>query len=271
MSTPKPDEIRSFQHTVYGYFQQHQRTMPWRTKTSPYYVLVSEIMLQQTQVGRVLPKFNEFITEFPDFSHLADAPQADVLVHWQGLGYNRRARYLHQIAKQVVHEHNGDLPLVKEALVAMPGIGENTAGAILTYVANLAEIFIETNIRTCILHHFFEDQSNIADTSLVQVHREVFDYTNPRQWCWALMDYGSHLKREHANPSRQSAHHQKQTAFEGSRRQLRGRVIQLLRDGPQSVSGLHQHLKDERLNAVLMNLQAEKLIDIEGGTARLHK
>ncbi|MCA9327351.1 A/G-specific adenine glycosylase, partial [Candidatus Saccharibacteria bacterium] len=138
-------ETDEFQRLLRQHGEELYRDMPWRSDTRPYYVLVSELMLQQTQVDRVIPKFQAFIAAFPDERILAQASLADVLKLWQGLGYNRRAKFLHDAAKHVVA--SGDFPLDEAGLVTLPGVGKNTAGAIMAYAYNQPAIYVETNVR----------------------------------------------------------------------------------------------------------------------------
>jgi A/G-specific adenine glycosylase len=154
---------QDFQEIIWQQGRELYRDMPWRRDTRPYYVLVSEIMLQQTQVDRVIPKFEAFIAAFPTVRSLAEASLADVLTLWSGLGYNRRAKFLHEAAKKIEGEFNGVFPETPEALMSLPGVGVNTAGAIGAYSFNQPAIFIETNVRTVYFHHFFEDQVAVTD------------------------------------------------------------------------------------------------------------
>lgn len=232
--------------------------MPWRSDTRPYYVLVSELMLQQTQVARVIPKFESFIAAFPDEQAVANAELAAVLRQWQGLGYNRRAKFLHQAAKAIVER--GNFPQTLDELVQLPGVGKNTAGAILAYSFNQPIVFIETNIRTVYIHHFFADRTDIDDKELLPIIETTLDHEHPREWYWALMDYGSYLKTTIGNLSKNSRHYTKQSAFHGSVRQLRGQVLRVLADGDQTYDQLYAVIGDKRLIIVLDDLVKEALI-----------
>lgn len=219
--------------------------------------MVSEIMLQQTQVSRVIPKYQAFIAEFPSVTTLAAAPLAQVLRAWSGLGYNRRAQYLHTAAKQV----SGPFPQTMVELTKLPGVGLNTAAAIMNYAYNHATSFVETNIRTVYFHHYFHDQTRpISDKEVMQLVAETIDHENPREWFWALMDYGAHLKTTVGSLNNQSKHYAKQPSFNGSRRQIRGQVIRLLNTASQSHATLARHIPDERLASVLNDLVQEGLI-----------
>ncbi len=202
------------------------RTMPWREDTRPYYVLVSELMLQQTQVERVIPAFERFIHRFPDEQTLAAAPLADVLTIWQGLGYNRRAKFLHMAAQQIVQ--HGQFPVTHDTLIALPGVGENTAGAILAYAFNEPAIFIETNVRTVYMHHFFDGVDTVTDKQIREKVIETIDSEHPREFYWALMDYGSYLKRQGVSQNHRSHGYKKQSPLEGSVRQMRGAIVREL-------------------------------------------
>lgn len=255
---------------VCGFYKTHGRDMPWRKSEAdgaydPYKILVSELMLQQTQVSRVVPKFETFIGAFPSLATLADASLSDVLKLWSGLGYNRRARFLHDSAKLIRDEYSGVIPNDQEMLVALPGVGHNTAAAIRAYAFNEPAIFIETNIRSVFLHHMFAGRSDVSDAQLLpQVSEALTSETNilePRQWYWALMDYGVYLKASNTNPSRRSKHHAVQSKFKGSRREVRGAVLKLLAEDPQSRTYLTRQVPTpEYLDSVLESLAEEGLI-----------
>jgi len=223
-----PPVVTAFRKLVYRYYHEHQRDLPWRNGTNPYQVLVSEVMLQQTQVDRVLPMYLIFSERFPTPQALAEAPLPELLAAWQGLGYNRRALNLQRAARMIVEQWNGTIPDDPLLLQQLPGIGPYTAGAISAFAFNRPQIFLETNIRAVLLHFFFADQEGITDKQLLTIADQLLDRTNPRDWYNALMDYGSDLKRRFPNPSRRSRHHTVQSRFEGSDRQIRGAVLRLL-------------------------------------------
>lgn len=218
----------TFIKTVKDFYSLNNRPMPWRQTTDPYFILVSEVMLQQTQVDRVIPKFENFISHFPTVMDLAKAEFRDVLAQWAGLGYNRRALWLHQGAKQIVEKYDGKYPKTIEELISLKGVGHNTAAAICAYAYNKPVVFIETNIRAVFIHHFFPGRTDVSDAELYPLVQCHVDNKNPREWYWALMDYGVHIKKLHRNPARKSKHHTKQSKFEGSNRQLRGNILKLL-------------------------------------------
>lgn len=254
--------IPEFQEIVWNYYRRHGRDLPWRTPEpdgsfDPYKVLVSEIMLQQTQAPRVVSKYHEFLRQFPNLTALAEAPLSAVLAAWSGLGYNRRAKYLHEAAQHLATKPQ---PWSLEDLVACKGVGPNTAAAVLVYAYNRPLAFVETNIRTVFIHHFFGDQTDILDNALLPSVQQALDREQPREWYWALMDYGVHLKATVGNMARLSKHYAKQSAFVGSKRQVRGRVLRLLKEQSLPREALARYIADERLEAVLQDLLREGLI-----------
>jgi A/G-specific adenine glycosylase len=246
------------------------RDMPWRADTRPYHVLVSEIMLQQTQVSRVLPKFHEFITKFPHEKTLAQADLADVLKIWQGLGYNRRAKFLHETAKEIVRRNR--FPNTQKELQKLPGIGENTAGAILTYSFNQPAIFVETNIRTVYLHHFFHNKTNISDKEIREKLSQKLDKDNPRKFYWALMDYGTYLKENGIKNTANSHHYKKQSPLAGSIREVRGQIIRELTTKNLTENDLRKNLNaDKQFDPALHGLLKDNLIEMIDQKIRLKR
>ena len=221
-------EIKRFRNAIYSYYSEHGRELPWRQTQDPYRILVSEIMLQQTQVERVLEKYPIFVQQFPGFRALADAPLRDVLAAWQGLGYNRRATSLKKIGEVVTKEHRGSLRADVDFLTALPGIGYNTACAILAFAFNKPVVFIETNIRTVFIHFFFSERDAVRDNEILPIVEQTLDRENPCTWYSALMDYGTMLKKTHGSTNPRSAHYQKQPPFKGSDRQVRGMVLKAI-------------------------------------------
>jgi len=259
------EQIRTFRENVYEYFRNHGRDLPWRKTSNPYRILVSEIMLQQTQVDRVLEKYEQFIHTFPTIESVARAPLRDILRVWQGLGYNRRALALKKAAEMVVSHYGGRIPARIDSLQALPGVGSTTAHAICAFAFNKPTVFIETNIRTVFIHHFFRSRYNIRDRELLPLVAQTLDAENPRIWYHALMDYGAGLKKKYANPSRSSAHYQRQSPFEGSNRQIRGVILQALVEKPRVCQGELGKAIPFRAEAVRQNL---KQLEKEGLVAR---
>lgn len=242
--------IRRKSHELY-------RPMPWRDRPAFYYVLVSELMLQQTQVTRVLVKFADFTTEFPDIESLAAAELTEVLRAWQGLGYNRRARHLHQSAQAIA---DGAPTATLHDLVQLPGIGTNTAGAIMNYVYQVPTPFIETNIRTVYLNHFFAGQTAVADRDILPIVEQTMDRTDPRRWFWALMDYGSELKSQGRGKLSASRHYTKQSQFAGSLRQMRGEILRRYVGGQPLAEITAELQDDERFIPALDSLRRDGLV-----------
>jgi A/G-specific adenine glycosylase len=235
--------------------------MPWRRDTRPYYVLVSELMLQQTQVDRVIPKFEVFIERFPDIAALAEASLADVLKLWNGLGYNRRAKYLHDAAKMVMIEFHGKFPETEEDLRRLSGVGPNTAGAILVYAFNQPAIFIETNVRTVYFEHFFPEGDKVDDKQLRQLVAATIDHENPREFYWALMDYGTALKKQGAGRLQQSRHYAKQSTLKGSVREIRGQIVRVLTKKAMRLEALQKSVDfDDRFTLALDGLLRDGLV-----------
>lgn len=224
--------IRLFHELIYRLHRENPRDLPWRKTRKPYHILVSEIMLQQTQVERVRDKYSAFIRAFPDFSSLASAPLADILKIWQGLGYNRRAIALQAIAAVVTEKFRGRLPRGYRELMELPGIGTYSAAAILTFTRNQPHVLIETNIRRVFIHLFFQGSDRVSDAEILPLIDRTLDRENPRKWYYALMDCGVLLKKTGDNPNRRSAHYQKQTPFHGSNRQVRGMILKTIMQDP---------------------------------------
>ena len=220
--------IVDFQEMVLSHYDLYGRNLVWRNTSDPYHILVSEIMLQQTQVERVSKKFPEFICAFPNFSSLANATLTDILTVWQGLGYNRRAIALQKCAIRVVNDYNGTLPADVDILATFPGIGRATASSIAAFAFNMPVVFIETNIRRVFIHFFFAAGKNVSDADIMSLVEKALYRENPRVWYWALMDLGSALKKTVPNPNRRSLHYTRQSPFEGSDRKIRGRLLKIL-------------------------------------------
>ncbi len=217
-------------------------------------------MLQQTQAPRVVPKYLSFMKRFPDFASLAGAPLRDVLSEWKGLGYNRRALQLKKTAELIIAKsENGSTSWNKESLMALPGLGPNTAGSILAFAFNIPQAFIETNIRTVFIHFFFpetragtsaKNKKKIDDKQILPLVEASLrgsgsgsNSQKAREWFYALMDYGVHLKKTGENPSRRSLHHVKQSPFKGSNRELRAKILADIVASPQSLSTLIKKMK----------------------------
>ena len=261
---PAPGVIRAFRRFITRFYASRGRDLPWRRTTDPYRILVSEFMLQQTQVERVLAKYPEFLSRFPDVHALARAPRREVLIAWQGLGYNRRALALHETAGRIAVEFHGRVPLDRAILDSFPGIGPATAGAILAFSANRPEVFIETNIRRVFIHLFFPGAARVADREILPILEKAVPPRHPREFYYGLMDLGSLLGRAALNPNLRSAAHSRQSRFQGSDRQIRGIILRHLlggaEQGPRELKRLVS-VRPERLERILRRLEKDGFIE----------
>ena len=245
---PHKTRVASFRSVVWGYWERNGRhDLPWRKTKDPYRILVSEMMLQQTQVRRVIGKYKEFLKAFPSVKKLARAPLAEVLRVWSGLGYNRRAKYLHDAA-------------IKNLKEPLAGVGPYTRAAVRVFAHNEPDILLETNIRTAFIHHFLirKRDTIIYDSKLIPLARKAAEGQDPRKWHWALMDYGAYLKRSGVRNNHRSAHYVRQSKFEGSLRQIRGAILRELEQGPSLLKGLK--FKSSKIQSALASLARDGLI-----------
>lgn len=265
--------IDQFRRIIWDYYHTSGRPMAWRETTDPYRIYVSEVMLQQTQVERVNMKYPEFIAAFPDFLSLARAPLGDILRVWQGMGYNRRAKLMKAAAERIVSEFGGNLPRDVATLRTLPGLGSATAASVAAFAYNTPVVFIETNIRRVFIHFFFGERGDVADSEIFPLVERSLDWINPREWYYALMDYGAMLKQKVSNPNLRSTAYKRQSAFEGSSRQVRGKIIRLLLDGgPTDRATIICMVADEksRTETIIGKLIAEGFIMAsEDGTIRI--
>jgi A/G-specific adenine glycosylase len=217
-----------FQTTIWDYYKKNRRVFSWRETKNPYHILVSEIMLQQTQTSRVVPKYKVWLKKFPNWHALAKANLRDVLIAWQGLGYNRRALALKRTAEIITHKYKGRFPTDYKKILDLPGIGHYTAGAVLAFSYNIPLPIIETNIRTVFIHFFFKNKKSVRDENILLLVEKTLDERNPRDWYYALMDYGAMLKETKNISHRQSTHYHRQSPFKGSNRELRSSILKFI-------------------------------------------
>jgi A/G-specific adenine glycosylase len=268
---PPAGRLQAFRETVLGHYEEHGRDLPWRQTRDPYAILVSEVMLQQTQVARVVPKYQAFLTEFPTIPVLSAAPAAHVLSLWQGLGYNRRALALHRAAHIIALQFQGVIPDSPAALRGLPGIGQATAAAVCVFAHDMPLAFIETNIRAAFIHCFFQECVSVPDAAILPLVELALDRENPRDWYFALMDYGTWVKKHHANPSRRSRHHSAQTPFVGSHRQLRAAVLRVLLSAAPAAAtpaDVHEQLAHQGTDAAAISAVLQEL-SVEGFLVRI--
>jgi len=266
-------DLEAFRKEVFSFYHREGRTFPWRTTRDPYAIVVSEFMLQQTRTESVEKKYLPFLATFPTLKALANAPLSMVLTHWKGLGYNRRALYLKEFAQYAWLHWAGNIPSEPALLQQCKGIGPYTARAIVTFAYNLPYTFIETNIRRVFLHHFFPFKEGVHDREILPLVEKTLDREHPKEWYYALMDYGAYLAKQFPNPNRRSKHFTRQAPFEGSRRQLRGRILStLLTVGKaldtESIADLLS-LSHFEAEEVLRDLSREGFVAEEAGKYRI--
>ena len=287
--------MKRFQKTIWDFYNKNKRDeLPWRPalkngsqEINPYLIYVSEIMLQQTQVDRVVPFFKNWIKQFPTIKKLAEASQVDILRAWKGLGYNSRALRMKKTAELVVANYKGKFPKQYDEILKLPGIGPYTAGAICAFAYNQPIVMIETNIRRVFIHEFFEHPwpsatpskrgGLVHDRDLLPLIEKTVDKTNPREWYWALMDYGSYLGKTIPNPNKKSRHYSVQKKFKGSDREIRGTILGILLEHKKmSLEKTFEQLNSlsqdqERVEAILDGLEKEGFIEIKKGVINLKK
>ncbi len=260
-----PYTKRRFRGIIYGFYRQNARDyLPWRSTDDPYRIIVSEIMLQQTQVERVLRIYPLLIKKYPDFQSLARAPLRSLYAVWQGMGYNRRALALRKIAGLVIQSpYYGSLPSAIEELMRLPGVGRTTACAIRVFAFQQPEVFIETNIRRVFIHFFFRNEKTVSDADILPLVGKTLDVKDPRDWYYALMDYGSALRKLTENPNRKSSRYTRQKPFAGSNRQVRGEILRLvMKQSAMSRASIIRRVNASEMKVMraLSELQAEGFI-----------
>lgn len=224
-----------FVECVWRYGRELYRDLPWRNVNDAYAVLVSEVMLQQTQVSRVMKYWQRWLDLFPSVDALASADTAAVLEAWQGLGYNRRALALKRACEQCSALRAGELPREVDELMALPGIGPATAAGVVAFAFNKPAVYVETNVRSVFLHELFPESEGVSDKAITPFVADTCPQDDPRAWYYALLDYGAHLKAQGLNPSRRSAHYARQSAFVGSHRQKRSFLLKQVLAAPEGV------------------------------------
>jgi len=226
-------------------------------------------MLQQTQTGRVLPKYEAFLSQWPDFSSLAQASTEELLSVWKGLGYNRRALNLRTSAR-MTQAWDWTIPNDKELIESLPGVGKATSAAIRSFCFGEKSVYLETNIRRVLLSAFYPEEDEVKDKELeLLLYKLSLINEDMKSWYYALMDYGVLLKALFPNANRRSAHYTKQKKFNDSNRQIRGLLIHLLTDtGSKPLSAIYDLLspfEDERIHLALEQLQQEGFVQEKEG------
>jgi len=272
---------------VLAWFEPRRRAYPWRRTRDPYRVLVAEVMLQQTQAARVEPAFARFLRAFPSLRALARAPLREVLVAWDGLGYNRRAVALAEAARRIAREHGGRVPRDPTALRSLPGVGPYTAAAVASIAFGLPAATVDTNVRR-IVSRVTAGAEDLGAGRVRELAQAWLDPRDPGAWNQALMDLGRELcrPRPRCEPCplrtgcRYAAGHRSVVAprrkdaepFAGSMRQLRGAVVRALRRLPSAtVDELTRTVgaDGERVAEAVRRLSAEGLLERAGRRVRL--
>lgn len=249
-----------------NWWAENSRDLPWRRDPSPYKVLVSEIMLQQTQVSRVVPKFNDFMKTFPTIESLAKAKTKQLLQVWSGLGYNRRAIWLKEAASQIVAR--GEFPQVVKELQNLKGVGPYTSRSILIFAFNRDLAAVDTNIRRVLIASGFADEST-SDKMLQSIADSVLLRGRSRDWHNALMDYGSQVLTSSSTGISPTS---TQPCYEGSSRQVRGAVIRALTETNELGLGdlmllLDCDLEESELESIMSQLIVDGLVELVRGAS----
>lgn len=267
----KPADAAVFRKAVLEFYALEGRPFPWRDIDDPWAILVSELMLQQTQTSRVEPKFRAWMERFPDAASVARADLATVYEAWRGLGYNSRALRLRETARVCAEQYAGVPPRDERLLLELPGVGRYTARAVLAFAYGVPSAFLETNIRAALILHFFPGVEKVRDRDLEAAAQDVLDQGDPRTWYYALMDYGAWLKKREPNPSRKAAGYTKQSRFEGSLRQARGAVLRAVSENGQLVLGAfaaESGIAYGRLKTAAEALARDRLVRLDDDTVR---
>ncbi len=217
-------QVSLFRRKIWTFYKSNRRDLPFRETIDPYGITISEFMLQQTQVERVIPKYLSWIEKWPDWPCLSRATTKQLLQFWSGLGYNRRAVYLGKLALTICKEYDGTLPFDAGILQKLPGIGPYTANAILIFAFNKDIVAIDTNIRRVLIHEL-KLSPDISKEELAEIANRVLPRGKSRDWHNALMDYSSLALPKQIKTIPPIS---RQSRFEGSIRQIRGEIIRRL-------------------------------------------
>lgn len=261
--------ISSFQQKILQYYQKNKRDLPWRHTTDPYSILLSELMLQQTQVSRVIEYYTKWLHTWPTIQHLSKANRKDVLQAWIGLGYNTRGINLHKASQIIVEHYNGDVIAAMDDYKKIPGVGKYTSQAVKIFSTNADIITVDTNIRRIFIHEFNLPQ-DISDSKLWSIAQYCLPKGKSRQWHNALMDYGAtYLTSKKTGISPKTT----QSTFEGSDRQIRAQILRDLLTKPltlQDLTNQYNHSSD-RLLKILEKMKKQEIIKQENKTYYLNE
>lgn len=260
--------MNAFQNKILTWYQNNKRDLPWRNTTNPYFIMVSEIMLQQTQVSRVIEKYNQFIARFPTLQDLASASKQELLELWIGLGFNSRALRLQETAKILVKNYGGNIPDDETELRKLPGIGPYTSRAILAFAFNKDVPAIDTNIRRILIHEF-DLPENITEKELEMIAWENVPCGKSKDWHNALMDYGAcMLTARNTGIAPKS----KQSKFIGSSRQTRAAIVRdIVQNGVQEKKILVKQHPHKEFEHILSQLVKEGILEENNNSYSLRK
>ncbi len=254
---PTTEEIHNFRKKILVWYKKNKRDLPWRSAADPYAILISEFMLQQTQVSRVVSYYQRFLKKFPTVHHLARGNRKTVLALWSGLGYNNRALRLHESAKIICKQCDGKVPDSYEELCALPGIGDYMASAVLSFAYNISVSVIDINIRRVLIHEFGLP-AEIQLPELKALAGKLIPKSKSAIWHNALMDYGAAL---HIEIKKKIPPATKQSKFKGSDRELRGEILRrLLKNSQLKVSDLEQEFPADKVARVIESMVKDKVV-----------
>lgn len=275
---PSPQEIKTFQTKILSWYREHQRDLPWRKTRDPYKILISEVMSQQTQIGRVIPKYEVWLEAFPTVQDLASARTSEVLRHWSGLGYNRRAMNVQKAAQMVVNHYNGVFPMEPSELEKLPGIGRYTSHAISCFAYDQQVAVVDTNVRKVIAVEFFKGVLP-KEKVVEETAQKILPKGQAYAWNQALMDYAGAVLKEHKILPRSGIllRKTKQSHFFSSNRYFRGQTMKLLlASSPLLFTDLlaffikqGREIEKGRLQILVEQLGKEGFLSFENGVIKL--
>ena len=251
------DTIEAFQNKILNWYQQNKRDLPWRNTTNPYFIHVSEIMLQQTQVERVKKYYETFLNKYPNLETLAEAQTPELLATWQGLGFNNRVLRLREATKQILQNYKGRYPQQLKQLTSLPGVGEYTASAILAFAFNIEAPVVDTNIRRVLIYELNLDE-NISIKKLQEIALQITPKGKARQWNNALMDYSSLITTASKTQIKSQG---TQGKFEGSTRQVRSTIVkELLKNNSITKQSIKEQFPQHNIEKILNSLEKDNII-----------
>ncbi|EKE40297.1 hypothetical protein ENUP19_0304G0045 [Entamoeba nuttalli] len=266
-----PLKIKQMHEKILKFYEKEGRKLPWRETTDKYKILVSEVMLQQTQVTRVIEKYKSWLIRFPTIQDLAKANLADVLEEWNGLGFNSRGKRLRDLAIEVCERYNGIIPSSVDKLLNLPGIGPYTANAVLIFSENQDIATVDANIRRILIHELSLDEKT-PENILFAYANKCLPLGRSRDWHNALMDYGALVATGKKTGITAKS---KQSKFEGSRRSYRAELLRRIRknNGSLSIENCEEVIKGTKytLEEIIEGLEKDGIVHKEGDFIILNK